>query len=373
MTPVEDQIRTLLRDVAPSADPVHFDEIARRVTRRRTTTWSVAAAVTVLAVGGVAVFGAWAGTGDSAVPGPTSHRTAHVPVAVPWIDTPAPRTRKLPTPHHQPLATDAPPCSAGHVAARQNGRDGAGGHLGYYVELRNTGRAACLLEGYPIAVVASASGLPDVVGTDGTFFEGAATSNIAPGGSASLVVQADELCEVRPGGGPVGPPYHRLRIDLPHGGGSVPVRLSDGLDLTCGLHVSKFYVEQPSPPVTIDPLRVLKVSLDLPRTADRGTTLAYRVRLANPTGREVALDPCPGYLEALSGTASSLGTQYVKATYALNCAPVRTIAPRSSVWFTMQLDLPKDAPDGRYQVDWELVGGQLLGVHVVGTVMVASR
>lgn len=384
MTPVEQQLRRMLRDAVPPMEPVSLEEVGHRVRRRRTALVSVAAAAAVVLVLAASAVGALAGRRGEALP--SDHRSPDLPAsAVPWVGLPAPAGRNLPIPHLKPPAADARPCRAADVTAREQVTDGAGGHVAYLVGFRNTSDSVCILRGYPAAVVASEPGAPDIRGTDGSFFPSQRANNISPGRTASLIVETDTECAALPGGGVAGPTYHHLAVTLP-GGGTVPVDLRDGLRPgPCGLHFGRFYVQQPTPPEPKDPLRDVRVSLRLPRTVVHGSTLVYGVRLTNPTDHPAGLAPCPGYFETLMAPLSQAnaglpdasrvvpGTDYSKASHELNCAPVGSIPAHHSVWFAMRLDVPLHVPAGRYTVEWSLIGGQLLRAHAGGTVSVVDR
>jgi hypothetical protein len=101
---------------------------------------------------------------------------------IPWIDAAAPRFQApAPSPASQPAA-DARVCRAVDVTANFGGDNGAGGHSITYVQFRNVSQSACVLKGYP-EVTASERGLPEVVATNGSFFQGPrdATANMPPG------------------------------------------------------------------------------------------------------------------------------------------------------------------------------------------------
>lgn len=384
MTPVDEELRRMLRAAVPPTEPVSFEEVAQRVRRRRTALVSVAVAATMFLVLAASAVGALVGRSGEALP--SDHASPELPAsAVPWVGLPAPEGRDLPTAHRTPPAADARPCRADDVTARQHLTDGAGGHLAYLVGFRNTSGSACLLRGYPAAVVATEPGAPDVRGTDGSFFPSPRAGNISPGRTAFLVVETDSECGALPGGGTVGPTYHHLAVTLP-GGGTVPVDMRDGLRPgPCGLHIGRFHVEQPTPPEPKDPLRDIRVSLRLPRTIVRGSTLVYGVRLTNRTDHPASLDPCPGYFETLLSPQSQAsaglpeasrvvpGTDYSKASWSLNCAPVGAILAHGSTWFAMRLDVPVNVPAGRYTVEWSLIGGQLLKAHAGGPITVVDR
>jgi hypothetical protein len=135
----------------------------------------------------------------------------------------------------------ARPCGADDVQVdRRTGANGAGGHSLHILAFHNVGTRTCVLQGYP-AVVASAPGLPDVVGTDGSFFPELGTADLAPGGIAYLGLEEDTYCAARPGGNGSGLRYTHVAITLA-GGGTVPFDLPGPMDLACGLHLQAFSV-----------------------------------------------------------------------------------------------------------------------------------
>jgi len=99
----------------------------------------------------------------------------------------------------------------------------------------------------------------------------------------------------------------------------------------------------------------------------------YTVAITNITTAPVVFsDPCPAYREDLysgSLTTTPLGKHF----YALNCRPVGSIAPQSTVTFAMVLDVPPTATPGSYTLLWELAEGvdtqdiQRLPVSIVGS------
>lgn len=345
MTRVEQRLAELLSSAAPASQGVSFEEVAGRVRRRRALRWSVAASTATVAVVVVAV--SLAGSG-----GPSSRLTTAPSVdltgTIPWIGTPAP-DYQAPTASPTPApATDARPCSAADVTASFADGNGAGGHLEHYVRFRNVSRSTCVLKGYP-QVTATEPGQPDVTGTDGSFFPTGGAANMPPGQDTLLGVETDTYCSANPGGGPGRPRYHHLDIALP-GGGTVSLdQASGGFDVTCGLHLTRFFVPQPTQPDPHDPLSDLQVSLELPPAVRAGATLTYVADLTNPTDQAISLERCPGYLEATAGPPP------VKEVYALNCAPVSAIAPHATVRFEMRLHVPAQAPTGTFTFHWSLV------------------
>jgi uncharacterized protein DUF4232 len=278
---------------------------------------------------------------------------------IPWIDAPAPPYQP-PEISTAPLPpADARPCTGTDVSARFQISNGANGHQGTSVQFRNVSDSICLLKGYP-RVVATESGLADVAATSGSFFDFGHPANMAPGGTNLLVLETDTYCAARPGGGSGGPRYHRVSITLP-GGGTVPLVLprAEGFDVTCGLHVTRFFDPSYPEPEPVYPLAVLKVTLELPATVQAGATLSYIVDLTDPTAKHVSLDPCPGYVQALRQAPST------KATHALNCTPVGMIGPHQTVRFAMRLAIPADAAAGSVAVYWSVVPGGPTGAGTV--------
>jgi hypothetical protein len=283
---------------------------------------------------------------------------------IPWIDTAAPPFQ-TPTPSPAPLpATDARPCRADDVTVNFGGVDGAGGHLITYVRFRNVSQTTCVLKGYP-DVTASGPGLPDVAGTNGSFFQGpwAVTANMAAGQQTFLGLETDTYCDARPGGGGDNPAYHHVTISLPGGGGLVSLdRQPAGFDLTCGLHLTRYYVPQPEPPQPPDPLAQLTLSIETPTSVNAGDTLTYVAALTNPTDRPINLIPCPGYIQ------SARSPTPVKDLYALNCVPVAAIAAYDTVRFEMRMQIPADTPAGSLTIFWNLIGPSRPGSSAALTV-----
>jgi hypothetical protein len=263
----------------------------------------------------------------------------HAPTAPPVPSTPAPPA---------PRPTDARACRADDIAARFQSRNGAGGHEIFYVRFPNVSESTCVLFGYP-QVTATEPGQPEVGATDGSFFQLGDPANMAPGGNTLLGLETDTNCAARPGGGGGGPLYHHFDIALP-AGGTVGLDQPDGLDLTCGLHLTRFWVpraEHPEPP---DSLTELTASLEMPATVAADAVLVYVVALTNPTEHPITLDPCPAYIQADSSPTP------VKDIEALNCAPVRTLAAGATTRFEMHLQMPGDTAAGTVRVFWSLVG-----------------
>ncbi len=372
MTRTEDRLAELLREAAPPAPPVDVEAVARRVRRRRTTRWAAvtsagAAAAVVAAIAVPAGVGGHRSAPQPAAPSPsppTATRGVDLTGAVPWIDQNA-GPYVPPESYTQPPLTDAPACTAGDVTAHYQPRgNGAGGHLLTVVAFRDTGDRACVLQGYPSRVVAREPGLPDITATDGSFFPTGGTAIMAPGEQTLLGVETDTSCAKRPSGGPPGPAYRHLAITLP-GGGTVTVRRPEGLDVTCGLALTRFYVEQPPPATPPDPLAGLHASLEAMPLADAGSTIGYLVLLNNPTDRAVSLERCPSYVETLEG-----GPEPVKRSYRLNCGPVGRLGAGEVRRFAMQIPAP--TRPGSYVLRWGLAGPGLEALDARATITITG-
>jgi hypothetical protein len=350
----------LLHSAAPPSHGVAFDDVQRRVRRRRALQWPLATSVATVAV--VVAVAAVAGNWDSGHPERvTTSPSVNLAGTVPWVDQAAPPYQAPTAPPTPTPGTDARPCTAGDVTASLADGGGAGGHSLRYVRFRNTSTSTCVLKGYP-RVTASAPGQPSVAGTDGSFFPSFSTANMRPGQDTYLGVETGTYCAARPGGGSPGPLYHRLDVTLP-GGGTVTVDdPAKGFDVSCGLHLTRFFVQQPEPGPVHDPLSDLTVSLEVPPTVAAGATLVYVADLTNPTDRSVSLARCPGYVEAASGPTR------IKEAYGLNCAPVGAIAAHDTVRFAMRLHVPDQAASGPLTFHWSMTGPFLVTGQATVTV-----
>jgi hypothetical protein len=179
------------------------------------------------------------------------------------------------------------------------------------------------------------------------------TANTPSGQQTLLGLETDTYCDARPGGAGGSPDYRHVTINLPGGDTITLDRQPGGFDLTCGLHLTRFFVPQPEPPQPPDPLAHLTVSLETPTTINVGSTLTYTAELTNPTDGPISLTPCPGYIQ------SARTPTPVKDLYALNCAPIAAIAAHESVRFEMHMLIPGDTPTGSLTIFWSLIGPSL--------------
>lgn len=349
MTRVDDRSADQLDSVLPPSHEAASDDVRRRVRRRRAVQGSLAAAAASVSIV-VAVVWVTALTADRGHPGRvTMGPSVNLAGTVPWVDQVAAPYQAPTAPLPSAPAIDARACTAGDVTASLADGNGAGGHLVRYVRFRNTSTSTCVLDGYP-HVTASEPGHPSVAGTDGSFFPTDGTANMRPGQDTYLGVETDTFCAARPDGGPPGPLYHQLDITLP-GGGTVTVNdTARSVDVSCGLHLTRFFHQQSEPRPAHDPLSDLTVSLEVPPAVAAGSALIYIADLTNPTDTAVSLARCPGYVEAASGPA------HVKELYGLNCANIAAIAGHGTVRFEMRLHIPAHAVGGLLTLHWLMVG-----------------
>jgi hypothetical protein len=351
---VEEQLATVLQQAAPESDGVAFEEVARRVHRRRTVKWSALATVGTAAAVGAVVLAVALG---SLAPHRPTHQPAGTPSVdlsgtVPWIDTPAQPYKPPPAPSTTQPKTDGRPCSADDVTATWAIGDGAGGRLFTSVRFRNTSQTTCVLKGYP-QVVASEPGMPDVTANPASW-PSPGTANMPPRQVTFLWLETDTYCDARPDGGGGEPPYHHISIDMPGGGTITMETPARGLDITCGLYRTEFFVEQEPQPEPRDPLADLVASIEVPPTVTAGSVMTYVVELSNPTDQAISLKRCPSYLEVIGSSPAQS-----KESYALNCAGAAAIQAHNSVQFEMRIHVPTQAPAGPSEVHWSLAGPRL--------------
>lgn len=146
-----------------------------------------------------------------------------------------------PTPSTTTAPSATADCAAGDLAAefRTNG-EGAAGHYIWLLDVRNTGSSACTLTGYPDQVTLSEPGRAGVTATnDSSFFPAAPTkASLQPGAATTLGLETQSVCAARPGGGPAGPLYHQVTVEVP--GGTITATAPAGLDVGCGVHLTPF-------------------------------------------------------------------------------------------------------------------------------------
>jgi hypothetical protein len=109
----------------------------------------------------------------------------------------------------------------------------------------------------------------------------------------------------------------------------------------------------------------LHASLQLPASVQSGAVLGYIVSLTNPTSGQVALTPCPAYLQAASASVKDIET--------LNCTPSHgALGAHRMARFEMRLNVPADTPPGLLAVKWVLLGSGGLEAAAQGEVQVTT-
>jgi hypothetical protein len=112
-----------------------------------------------------------------------------------------------------------------------------------------------------------------------------------------------------------------------------------------------------------NPMGRLIATVEPVTTAKPGALATFHVRLANPTGAVIPLDPCPGYYQE----RFSVGTATVQGIndggpYRLNCRAVHDIASHGSVRYAMGVHIPTTLSKGRKPtVTWRLAGPRVSG------------
>jgi Protein of unknown function (DUF4232) len=294
---------------------------------------------------------------------------------VPWLALPESTVfpqapSPVPTPP-VPIPAATPACKAAQLEGALMAQTAATGHVNTPILVRNTGSAACWLEGYADLRILDRTGQELAVvtgaGTGSTFFnDGPAVQVLMPPGTPPLPaphVEASrgqafmniEWYDCR------GTHAASLSLDLPNAGGSlklpfdVQAPFSGGCDSgtmsPVGLSRSPFSpAGYPWPPEPV--YLTVDIAIAAPAAAKRGTTLVYFVTVKNTDHVDYLLDPCPNYHELLAGKQAVAG-------YQLNCATVHHIAPGASVKFEMRLELSGDVATGPNQLTWAMADARL--------------
>jgi hypothetical protein len=299
---------------------------------------------------------------------------------VPWLPLP---------PAHQsvdaPLATPVPPipvpastpeCQAGQLEGVVSGAGAAAGNVDTPLLFRNTGAADCWLEGYLGITMVDAAGrvLATSTGSDneGTFFaDGPVTIILLLAGTPPLVSGRGMNAAYGVRGQAwmnmswydcSSPQASHAIVDLPRGGRfSMPVTLGGEANGACfpGSTFKPVIFRGPLSPGGVEwpPGRdyiSVRVSIQAPASAHRGSNVDYTVTLTNLSGRDYDMRPCADYVE-------SFDWKKVGQTYQLNCLPVTTIRPGGSATFSMRAEVPASLAPGPNHIHWFLFDGRLDG------------
>jgi hypothetical protein len=132
--------------------------------------------------------------------------------------------------------------SVANLAVRLRRGEGATGHYASLLEVRNVSTARCILSGYPLRVTVSEPRRPPVIAKRGGFFDESFPSSrpMNTGGMTTLVIETDTYCNARPTGGPPGPFYHHVSVELNDGVLNASTPCTRGLDVGFGAFATKF-------------------------------------------------------------------------------------------------------------------------------------
>lgn len=288
--------------------------------------------------------------------------------AVPWVDRPAP-PYSAPSPFYTPPPrTDARPCHSSDLATAADTPGALAGSLDYDVVFTNTSATSCILRGAPTSLHGVTSdGVQHPIDASTQRSDLLVPANMPPGGHTRLLINSQHECDAAMGSHR-GPSYQQLVIGLP-GGGTVRAPAFDpgpdggaalaGYRFDCPpVGISSFGVNPPEPTYPKPPLAGARATLELPTAVRAGSTLHYVVDLANPTSHDIAISPCPGYIQYTTDF-----DRPVKQTYALNCDTVHAIAAGKTVRYAMQLAVPANAPTGTATIYWSSSGPQNVSAH----------
>ncbi|GGM12004.1 hypothetical protein ACFFX1_26080 [Dactylosporangium sucinum] len=290
------------------AEPVQRVQAGVRRRRRRRYTMTLSATAVVIVLVGAALVRPLA---NDAPPAQTVFEWTAEPATLPELD------RRDPRPDARPCTDDA--------LGNQPWHERTGDTLTVLVANHRIER--CTIPGTS-AIIATeiATGVPVTLRGSlplrHAFDQAPAT--IDPGEPARIDVQV-ESCPT--------PLYRDPRIVA--GGREVPVDLGPG----CGYSASPWYVQAPliNTPLT--------VTMSVPGTVRRGTTLVYDVTVRNAFPRAFSLQPCPAYQQTLAG---------LKSTYRLNCA-AKSVPRHGALTFRMRFEVPASAALGRTTLTWMAV------------------
>ena len=290
----------------------------------------------------------------AASPSPTSSTMSEPAesTVVPWADLPiGPEETPTPLPPI-PVDRSVPLCRADQLAANLSGRDGASGTVFYFVALRRISGQPCRLD-LPLVGLSAASTaghremlpikLDPMMRVEPVILR-------TPTDSGTVRLAAYSRCDEATHS----PRPMATRLELVLAGGVVPVAASGdnpGVALGCLGATSPIGVSRLGGPLTQptyppDPRSDLQISIQLPATATAGASLDYEVTLANPTAHDIALEPCPTFIQH--------GAAGIKDLHLLNCAQAQPISAGGSEVFAMRVAIPATEPVGRTRLWWSI-------------------
>ena len=302
--------------------------------------------------------------------------------SVPWLDAPytGPRTTPTATVDVEAAYPRCGPADLDVTFAGWSTQDELGA-VGWIVA-RAKGSATCLIEGAPQVSLRDASGRVLATGMEGDGPQSPAVlrPGLAPHPSGP------------PADGALGPElipgyaYGEIRLsgfcDPAQAPATVDAMLPNGLHArlevpplpaaTCQIvqapNVQDWWFESVDrPQQQVLPASWLQPIVSLPEEAVVGQTMHFTVALQNAFAAPVTLEPCPAYTISVSFlTTAGKGEPQLVREYALNCAAVKTIPPKSAVAFDMHFDVPADAPlMDKLWLNWSLGPKEAINVGVL--------
>jgi hypothetical protein len=319
---IEDELRRVFAD--PRRTPSGWPDAAQRVRagmrRRHRRAIAGTGSVTLLAI--LASVLAIAAVRESTHEEPTGPNPSASAV-VPWRDLPS-VGRAAPTLSPRPATVV---CRSADLVLLSAETEGALGTLDVEVRVRNVGASRCTVTGRPTLIRSDAKTIPAGTNMMMPLEPNSTPATVDPGEEARIRIETYGGCL----DGRRETVYSGVKLRMPDGG---QFALHDPVNITCGINVGEWYRALPAG-TTAEPFDGLKVSIQAPARVAAGTTLEYIVTLANPTGNDIVLDPCPDYSFTLTVPKKAGGFRQ------LNCA-VPVIPAHGSVRFAMQLAVPPD-------------------------------
>jgi len=262
-------------------------------------------------------------------------------------------------------------CGVNDLYAVANGASGATGHILYSIALANHSATACAVQGFPDLSLISKQGtaLPLQESNDPGGIVGNGGRDIPIG-----VLQPNQPAPVPHQGGPNayvlfewyycgGTPPDIVAVDLtiPSSARSVRVPLlNEGLawgpsrcdDPSQGRRLLVGPIQPPAADQVVTQAPQWRAGMHAPDQFVAGKTVDYTVTLTNISGAPIIFDTCPTYDEGF--TPDGL------VAYQLNCGPVGTLQPGTSVTFAMRFTVPSKMPAGPEKFGWALRGADPL-------------
>jgi len=336
-----------LVDVEDALALVH--ERHRRRTARRAVVAAIAAVVVAVGVVGI-VSSSRDGRTGTPVGGSREPTLLQV---VPWSD----RTDYLTGPTILETRPATTRCLSSDLQLAGVQMEGAGGHSGTFVDVRNVGDARCTIGGYPALLGrdhSEDSPLTEIAAEHDTFFrwdQQERPATIDPGEKATTVVETSLAC------GSQTAVYDSRDVEVVLDDGT-RLPLHRDLASSCPIRIDSWYrnLLAPEPP---NRFNSLETTIEAPQPARPGETLEYVVRLRNSGDDEVALEPCPGFRQLLSPWTETSeikpGKPIAYGDWRLNCDPVPILAPGGAVRFAMRIEVPDEVASEALLVEWQLI------------------